>query len=340
MAFDNLSNYLTAIEAEMKASMAVSSEEALAPYYGMMFYHLGWADESFSPREQKSGKRVRPLLCLLSCEACGGDWHRALPAAATVELIHNFSLIHDDIEDGSLERRHRPTVWSIWGQAQAINAGDGLFAISRLTLQRLQERGVPPEQIVLAFRVVDETCLALTEGQYLDLTFEAQDAVSVEMYMQMIGNKTASLIGCATQLGSLLGTADRETVEHYRIFGHQLGLAFQVIDDILGIWGEEKTTGKGVGEDIVNKKKSLPVVYALQKGDRELREIYSQESIAPREVQMVIEKLDSLGAREYARQAATQHRQLALAALEKADIQNRAQDKLQQLALFLVEREY
>jgi geranylgeranyl diphosphate synthase type I len=129
-------------------------------------------------------------------------------------------------------------------------------------------------------------------------------------------------------------------VEHYRIFGHQLGLAFQVIDDILGIWGEEKTTGKGVGEDIVNKKKSLPVVYALQKGDRELREIYAQESIAPREVQMVIEKLDSLGAREYARQTATQHRQLALAALEKAGIQNRAQDKLQELALFLVERQY
>ncbi|TKJ31653.1 MAG: polyprenyl synthetase [Chloroflexi bacterium B3_Chlor] len=339
MAFDNLSKYLTAIEAEMKAAMAVS-EETLAPYYGMMFYHLGWADESFSPREQKSGKRVRPLLCLLSCQACGGDWQQALPAAAAVELIHNFSLIHDDIEDGSLERRHRPTLWSIWGQAQAINAGDGLFVVGRLALQRLLELGVSPAKAVLAFGTVDDTCLSLTEGQYLDLAFEEQEDVTVEMYMQMISKKTAALIACATHLGALLGTESEEAVQHYGTFGRQLGLAFQIVDDILGIWGEEETTGKGVGEDIVNRKKSLPVVYALQKGDRELREIYSQESISPREVQMVMEKLDSLGAREYVHQMATQHWQLALDTLEKTGIRNPAQDRLRELALFLVERQY
>jgi geranylgeranyl diphosphate synthase type I len=339
MPLQDLVTYLDAIEAEMKASVPLG-QEPLSPYYGMMLYHLGWVDESFSPRPQKSGKRLRPLLCLLCCEASGGDWHQALPAAATIELIHNFSLIHDDIEDGSPERRHRPTVWSLWGQPQAINTGDGLFAISRLALQRLLQRGICPEKTVVSFRIVDETCLALTEGQYLDLSFENRDDVGVEMYMQMVGKKTASLIACATQLGSLLGTDDQHTVARYRQFGHQLGLAFQIVDDILGIWGEKEATGKGVGEDILNKKKSLPVVYALERGDRELRQIYSQESIGPRDLQSVMKKLDELGAREYARGVATQHWQLALHSLEETGIHNPAQEKLRELALFLVERQY
>jgi geranylgeranyl diphosphate synthase type I len=339
MPFEDLSPYLQAIEAEMKASVPLG-QELLSPYYGMMLYHLGWVDESFSPRSQKSGKRLRPLLCLLCCEACGGDWHQALPAAATVELIHNFSLIHDDIEDGSPERRHRPAVWSLWGQPQAINTGDGLFAISRLSLQRLLERGICPEKTIASFRIVDETCLALTEGQYLDLSFESRDDVSVEMYMHMVGKKTASLIACATQLGSLLGTDDQDTVERYRQFGHQLGLAFQIVDDILGIWGEKEATGKGVGEDIVSKKKSLPVVYALERGDGELKEIYRQERIAPHDVQAVMKKLDRVGAREYASKRATEHWQLALDTLQTTGIENAVQDKLRELALFLVERQY
>ncbi len=339
MPFEDLVAYLEAIEAEMKASVPLAPEP-LSPYYGMMSYHLGWVDESFSPRPQTSGKRLRPLLCLLSCEACGGDWHHALPAAATIELIHNFSLIHDDIEDGSPERRHRPTVWSLWGQPQAINAGDGLFAISRLALQRLLESGISSEKTVVSFRIVDETCLALTEGQYLDLSFENRDDVSVEMYMQMVGKKTASLIACATQLGSLLGTDHRDTVEMYRRFGQQLGLAFQVVDDILGIWGEEEAIGKGVGEDILSKKKSLPVVYALERGDGELRQIYDQEKIAPQDAQTVMIKLDELGAQEYARGVAARHWQLAMDSLEKTGILNPAQEKLRELALFLIERQY
>lgn len=339
MPFENLVAYLEAIEAELKASVPLDPEP-LSPYYGMMSYHLGWVDERFSPRPQASGKRLRPLLCLLSCEACGGDWRQALPAAATVELIHNFSLIHDDIEDGSPERRHRPTVWNLWGQPQAINAGDGLFAISRLALQRLLEGGISPEKTVASFRIVDETCLALTEGQYLDLSFEKRDNVSVEMYMQMVAKKTASLIACATQLGSQLGTDDQDTVEMYRRFGQQLGLAFQVVDDILGIWGEQEAIGKGVGEDILSKKKSLPVVYALETGNGELRQIYGQEKISPQDAQTVMIKLDELGAQGYARGVATRHWQLAMDSLEKTGIQNPAQEKLRELALFLIERQY
>ncbi len=339
MALENLAHYLAAIEEEMKSAIAVS-EEALAPYYGMMLYHLGWMDEHFSPRQQKSGKRVRPLLCLLSCEACGGDWPQALPAAGAIEFIHNFSLIHDDIEDNSLERRHRATLWSLWGQAQGINAGDGLFVIGRLALHRLLERGVPPDKAALAFKIFDEACLSLTEGQYLDLTFEGQEDVSVEMYLQMIGKKTAALIGCATHLGALLGTGDKEIIENYHVFGEQLGLAFQIIDDILGIWGDSETTGKGIGEDIVNKKKSLPIVYALEKGRGELQDVFRQEKIGPQGVETVMQQLENLRAREYAQEMSKRRSELALGALEKTGIQNQAQDRLRELALFLIERRY
>jgi len=337
MAFENAEPYLTAIEVEMRDSMAVT-DLALAPYYGMISYHLGWVDEDFSPSDRGTGKRLRPLLCLLSCEASGGDWHQALPAAVAIELIHNFSLIHDDIEDNSLQRRHRPTLWSLWGQAQAINAGDGLFAISRLALQRLTQRGVGPGKVVRAFRLVDETCLDLTEGQYLDLAFEAEDSVTVEMYMEMIGKKTAALMGCATQMGAVLATDDEPVIEAYGAFGYQLGLLFQIVDDILGIWGVGDTTGKAVGEDIANKKKSLPVVYALQKSPS-LREIYREEQMDLAQQLAVMESLEEVSARKYAQELAARHMDLALDSLERMRTENSAQASLKEIAKYLLERQ-
>jgi geranylgeranyl diphosphate synthase type I len=336
--FENLDGYLSAIELEMRNSMAVS-EKTLAPYYGMMSYHLGWVDEKLAPREQDAGKRLRPLLCLLACEAAGGDWRKAVPAAAAIELLHNFSLIHDDIEDNSLQRRHRPTVWSLWGQAQAINVGDGLFAISRLALQRLADRRISPQKIVVAFRIMDQTCLYLTEGQYLDLGFEQTEHVTVDMYLEMIGKKTGALMSCATQLGALLGTDDERAVETYAAFGYELGLLFQIVDDMLGIWGAGEATGKGVGEDIVSKKKSLPVIYALQQSD-ELRRIYRHERLDEDQQQLVMERLESLSAREYAREMAVRHLRLALDTLEDTGPQNRAQEDLRKIAHFLLDRQH
>ena len=338
MVFEKLDGYLSAIETEMRNSVTASGN-ALAPFYGMISYHLGWVDESFSPGTQQSGKRLRPLLSLLSCEACGGDWHQALPAAASIELIHNFSLIHDDIEDNSPQRRHRPTLWSLWGEAQAINVGDGLFAVSRLALQRLSERGISPAKVLRAFRIVDQTCLDLTEGQYLDLAFEEEECVTVEMYVEMIGRKTGALMGCATQLGALLGTDDEHAIENFRSFGHQLGLLFQIVDDILGIWGAGEATGKGVGEDIVSRKKSLPVVYALQQSD-ELAEIYRQEQMGVAEQRAVMDMLDSFSARDYAQSMASRHLRLAVDALAATRMQNQAQDSLREIAHFLLDRQY
>ena len=338
MVFENLDEYLNAIELEMRNSMAVS-EKALAPYYGMISYHLGWVDERFVPTEQETGKRLRSLLCLLACEACGGDWRRAVPAAAAIELMHNFSLIHDDIEDNSPQRRHRPTVWSLWGQAQAINVGDGLFAISRLALQRLANRGISPQKVVVAFRIVDQTCLYLTEGQYLDLAFEEVDGVTVDMYLEMIGKKTGALMSCATQLGALLGTDDERVMESYGAFGYELGLLFQIVDDMLGIWGAGEATGKGVGEDIVSRKKSLPILYALQRSD-ELRRIYRRERMDAAQQEVVMERLESLSAREYAREMAVKHLRLAVHTLEDTGVRNRAQEDLRRIAQFLLDRQY
>jgi geranylgeranyl diphosphate synthase type I len=338
MVFEKLDGYLSAIETEMRNSVTPSGN-ALAPFYGMISYHLGWVDESFSIGTQQSGKRLRSLLSLLSCEACGGDWHQALPAAASIELIHNFSLIHDDIEDNSPQRRHRPTLWSLWGEAQAINVGDGLFAVSRLALQRLSERGISPAKVLRAFRIVDQTCLDLTEGQYLDLAFEEEECVTVEMYVEMIGKKTGALMGCATQLGALLGTDDEHAIENYRSFGDQLGLLFQIVDDILGIWGAGEATGKGVGEDIVSRKKSLPVVYALQQSD-ELAEIYRQEQMGVAEQGEVMGMLDRLSARDYAQSMASRHLRLALDALAATQMQSQAQDSLRKIAHFLLDRQY
>ncbi len=337
MVFENLEERLAAVEAEMRDSVAVP-EKALEPFYGMICYHLGWVDEDFVQCEQNAGKRIRPLLCLLSCEACGGEWPRAVPAAAAIELIHNFSLIHDDIEDNSPLRRHRPAVWSLWGQAQAINVGDGLFAISRLALQRLTQRGIGPDKVLLVHRIVDQTCLDLTEGQYLDLAFEQQDSVTVDMYMNMIGRKTAALMGCATQLGAVLGTEDDTLVEKYRCFGHQLGLLFQIVDDILGIWGAGESTGKGVGEDIADRKKSLPVVYALERSE-ELRQLYRHQRLSPSQQQTALGLLDSVSAREYCEQVAAGQLKLAVETLQSTQIENEAQDRLERIARFVLERE-
>jgi geranylgeranyl diphosphate synthase type I len=336
--FANLEEYLGAIELEMRNSMPVY-DRALAPYYGMMSYHLGWVDERFAPTEQEAGKRLRPLLCLLACEACGGDWRKVVPAAAAIELLHNFSLIHDDIEDNSPQRRHRSTVWTLWGQPQAINVGDGVFAISRLALQRLADKGISPQRIVHAFRIMDRTCLCLTEGQYLDLAFERTEQVTVDMYLEMIGKKTGALMSCATQLGALLGTDDGQAVESYAAFGYELGLLFQIVDDVLGIWGAGEATGKGVGEDIVSRKKSLPVIYALQHSD-ELRRIYKRERVNEEQQRVVMERLESLSAREYAREMAVTHLRHAMHSLESAGVQNRAQEDLGRIAQFVLNRQY
>jgi geranylgeranyl diphosphate synthase type I len=294
------STYLPLIEAEMQA-VVCSAKDHLSRYYGMMQYHLGWKDAFFHPTSAPGGKRIRPLLCLLACGAAGGDPRLALPAAAGLELLHNFSLIHDDIEDNSLHRRHRPTVWSLFGMPQACNAGDGMFSLAHLALHRLRDLDNPEETVLDALRLFDETCLSLTEGQYLDMAFEDRDDVTVPEYFQMIEGKTGALLAASSQIGSMVAGAPPEQVTMYRTFGADLGRAFQLQDDILGIWGEESVMGKPASGDVLSRKKSLPILYAWTHHSTRQRmaDLYSGPPFSEAEVSVVLSLLEESGARQY-----------------------------------------
>jgi geranylgeranyl diphosphate synthase type I len=326
--------YLPLLEAELRN--ALKGGGAVARFYAMMQYHMGWLDADLAPVEAPGGKRLRPFLCLLACEAAGGQVGQALPAATAIELLHNFSLIHDDIEDVSKARRHRATVWWLWGVPHGINCGDAMFAAAFLALSRLGEGGVPARRSLEAQRIFGETCLKLTEGQYMDMTFETRMDVSLDDYLHMIGGKTAALIACSTRLGALLGGASSQAVEAYARFGENLGLAFQVIDDILGIWGSEVETGKSARSDILTKKKTLPIVYVLH--DAELRDLYAQEELLARDVDRVLAILDKHQARSFAEQKAREYSDQALDSLERVDRSTPAQQVLYDYALSLLGR--
>jgi geranylgeranyl diphosphate synthase type I len=294
------STYLPWIDAEMQ-SLVCSADDDLAGHYGMMQYHLGWMDALLRPTSAPSGKRIRPVLCLLACGAAGSDPRMALPAGAGLELLHNFSLVHDDIEDNSPSRRHRPAMWSLFGMPKACNAGDGMFSLAHLAFHRLRERGVPDRTVLDALRLFDETCLSLTEGQYLDMAFESRSDVTVIEYFRMIAGKTGALLAASTQIGAIVAGAPAEQTALYRVFGAALGRAFQLQDDILGIWGSEAITGKSTAGDILSKKKSLPVIHALAhpRTGRRMSDLYAGPLFKEVDVPVILTLLEESGARLY-----------------------------------------
>jgi geranylgeranyl diphosphate synthase type I len=303
-----LGTWLPRLEEEMRAALACD-EPALAAFYGMQQYHMGWLNARLAPEQLPAGKRLRPMLCLLSCSAVGGNPADALAAAAALELVHNFSLIHDDVEDGDETRRHRPTVWTIWGVPHAINAGDSMFAISYRTLQLLSRRGVDEGRVLAALQQFTATCIELTEGQYLDMSFETRTDVTVGEYMRMIQGKTASLIGASLAIGAQIGGANQEQAAALQRFGRAIGLTFQIRDDILGIWGDPAATGKAAGNDILRRKKSLPLLYALNHElvGEQLRGYFAEEP-STRDMPAIMTLLEQSGARTYAeRELQLQH---------------------------------
>jgi len=330
---DLITQYIPLIESEMRDCFS-TPDPALVGYYGMMNYHLGWADERFAPTRasRNAGKRIRPMLCLLACQSAQGDALQAIPAAAAIELLHNFSLIHDDIEDNSPTRRGRPSVWALWGVPQAINSGDGMYSIAHLALGRLSRQGVPAERVLAVRAIFDRACVELTHGQYLDLSFESRERVSVDEYMTMISGKTSALIGAAAAIGATL--AGSNAAAHYETFGRELGLAFQIQDDVLGIWGDEALTGKSAESDIATRKKTLPVVYALERSEK-LRALYAAPEV---DALAAIAELDAVGARTFADQAARRHHERALAALRASGASGDAGQALFELAESLLGR--
>jgi geranylgeranyl diphosphate synthase, type I len=308
-----------------------ASGKYLAEAHRMIAYQMGWEGPGAGPEAQ--GKRIRPLLVLLTTSACGGQWTHALPASTAVELLHNFSLIHDDIEDNSDLRRGRPTVWKTWGIPLAINAGDALFILANLAILDINE----PEICVEAARIILEAGLHLTQGQHLDITYENESYLSEANYWPMIRGKTAALLAACTELGSLTGSADPEIREHYRRFGMYLGLAFQVYDDYLGIWGEPALTGKSTASDLVSGKKSLPVLYGLGKQGT-FAERWHQGPIPPEAVGTLAAQLAIEGALEYVQSIASEYTGKAISSLDQANPLGEAGNALRELTNQLLNR--
>ena len=301
-------------------------------------YHLGWCDDQGQPTRRKAGKAIRPSLTLLAGEAVCGAPEPAVPGGVAIELVHNFSLIHDDVIDRDVQRRHRRTVWAIWGDATAILVGD---ALASLADELLAECDSPYAR--QAGHALTVATRELIRGQVLDVAFENRDDVGLAECLDMAAGKTSSLLGAAAQLGAILGGAEPAACEAFREYGRELGLAFQLVDDLLGIWGAPERTGKPVFSDLRAHKKTLPVVWALEHGGAAGRELaaWFAEPGPPTEdgVREAAVLVDRAGGREWATAEADERVRKAGKALDAVGIASANRDQLDQLAQFVAERQ-
>jgi geranylgeranyl diphosphate synthase, type I len=329
--------YAIALDAELRRRVP-SPPAGPSLLYGMLHYHLGWVDGDFRPVTVDVGKRIRPTMLLLATEAQSGAWEQALPAAAAVELLHNFTLIHDDIEDRDEFRRGRPTLWTLWGVAQAINAGDALFTLSYRSLLALRDQGIPPERLVTAVQAYTDAVLHITEGQCRDISFEGEELVDEESYLAMIKGKTAALLGLAVELGALIAGAPQDHCAALREFGEALGQAFQIHDDLLGLWGDPVETGKPAGSDLLRGKKTLPIAHGLRHSPA-LRELLLDHAFGVEQLPLALSMLETAGSRAYAEARAEAFHRQALAALARSSGSGEAQAGLNKLAEGLLRRQ-
>lgn len=333
--------YLPTLEKEMRRVVSLPPH-APPLLYAMLHYHLGWMDADFKLAEApqlNAGKRLRPIFLLLACEAQGGQWKHALPAAAAIELIHNFSLIHDDIEDHDAVRRGRATVWTLWGAAQAINAGDALFALAHQAVESLDTAHLPAKRILHAIRYFTHGILRLTEGQCIDIAFEQQDFVSEAAYLQMIARKTATLISLSCELGGIIAGAPVTSVEALREFGYALGMAFQMEDDLLGLWGDPQRIGKPVGADLRRAKKSLPILHGIKHSPELATLLIKTPEFDNADVETALRLMESVGSKAYTQNRAQHYHQQALVALSRTQGHGEAQQSLHDLAQKLLNRD-
>ena len=335
-----LGRYSPLLGRELRASLDRGDPGLLL----LLRYHMGWVDAEGAPSSGAGGKGLRPTLCLFACEAVGGVAAKAVPVALALELIHNFSLIHDDIQDGDRERHHRPTVWVQWGVPTALVAGNAMRVLADSALHGLLQRDVALPTALHAQSVLTERYLEMIEGQYLDLSFESRTDVTPDEYLTMVAKKTGALLEAATHLGALLGSREAQQVEAMRRCGRLLGLAFQARDDVLGVWGESGLTGKAVGADIRRKKKSLPVVHAFhQAGDAartRLTELYQQDALDDDAVDAVLDVMEELGSQEFSQRVAEEKAQEAVEWVRRARLPAAAQAQLEEMASFFAHRQY
>lgn len=303
-------NFLTKYEDIIKKYL----KESLSSYSGNLSHYInnyfGWIDEEGNLiHDSYQGKAFRPSICMLMCEAMGGNVAAASVSSISIELVHNFSLIHDDIEDNDKVRRHKPTLWATWGIPKALVTGNSILALGNKELEKLKKYGISNSSIFYSQKLLTESYLKMMEGQFLDISFEKLKFVNQNDYLKMIGLKTGALIECSVLIGA--ATSGKELTEDDLIniqnFGKSLGLLFQIRDDILGVWGTNKT-GKPVGADIKKKKKSLPIILALSteynSNKRSLTEIMENDFISENEIQRFIEIMEKIGIKDKCEQMA------------------------------------
>ncbi len=302
-------------------------------------YHRGWWDAAGRPTGGTAGKAVRPALALLCATAVGGAAEDAVPAAVAVELVHDFSLLHDDVMDGDRTRRHQPTAWAAFGIPAAVLAGDALAALATEVLLAAEE-----PLATLGVRRLTGAVRRLIDGQAADLAFERRTDVTPAECLAMAAGKTGALLGCAAELGALAGGADPVRADRLRRFGEHLGLAFQLVDDLLGIWGDPRATGKPVMADLRGGKKSLPVVAALAAGNAAAAELadryHREEPPTEAELPALAALVERAGGRRWAQARADRELATALVCLQAAAPAPAAADRLVGLARRLGRREF
>jgi geranylgeranyl diphosphate synthase type I len=304
-------------------------------------YHLGLggARGGGAGKARGAGKALRPTLALLSARAAGAAPERAVPAAVAVELVHNFSLLHDDIMDGDTERRHRPTAWTVFGVGAAILAGDALLALA----QDLLLEGQPPQSI-WASRCLAAAVQRLIAGQGADLAFERRNDVTVAECLDMAADKTAALMACACSIGAIYVGGPAATAKNLAGFGEHAGLAFQLIDDLLGIWGAPEVTGKPVRSDLRARKKSLPVVAALTSGTQAGRDLAvllaTPEPLTEEELLRAAELVEVAGGKQWAETKADGALACAVHDLNEADVPHDVRAEFEAIAEFVTARQW
>ena len=300
--------------------------------YRMMSHHMGWEDRDYGAHS-RTAHPGRGVLCLISCEVSGGDLDKALPAAAAVELVHNFTLIHDDVQGGQPKRNNRDAVWWIWGPAQAINAGDGMHALARLALFQLMDRDVNADTTFRAVQFLDEASLKTCEGRFLDLEAQERIDLSLDGYLKMASAKTGALMACAMKLGGLLADAGEQTLEALAACGNDLGVSLQMRDDIRELWATDPDTPSA---ELMNKKKLLPVVLALENASvsdkRRLGDIYFKRVLDSSDIISLKETLEELGIRDECHRLLEETRSRALGALASDDLSEDGRTRIAELA--------
>lgn len=329
---------------EINKALKDEINDRLNPIYETHKYYMGF-DNNQEQAENSVGKRLRPSLVMLSSDAVDGNHEVALLIATALEYVHNFSLIHDDLEDRDKIRHHKPTIWTIWGESAAIISGNGMLKIADNIMGRLADvNNIEPSFILKLQIEMASSYLKMMEGQYFDIAYESVSTITTSEYLNMIELKTGALIQSAMYLGSItknLPFGNPSVSGHMKSIGHELGRVYQIRDDILGIWGT-KATGKPVGADLIRKKKSLPIIHALNNPSREIRtkirRFFSTEIIEGNDVENILNIMDRIGTYQYCQSLAQVHWNKANAIISGMDLKNDFVNDLKELGEFLLTR--